>query len=123
MRERDPLECAQLALLELHVDDGPLVAHDDHLSVLVFLLDGETGLGDSAVTRINTLRQPNNRILLSNLERLFETLDGALLSVNFINVRVLKVSQHLIIDILGRSIQISQLPCVMQVLHILVETL
>lgn len=49
MSEGDALECDQLALLELHVDDRALVTHDDDLRVLVFLLDREAGLGNRSV--------------------------------------------------------------------------
>ena len=44
VRERYPFEVDQLTLLELHIDDRALVAHNYNLSVLVLLLDRQSRL-------------------------------------------------------------------------------
>ena len=75
----DAFEIDELALLQLHVYNWPLVAHDYNLSVLILLLDGDTWLRDGPLTRVDTLSQSDDGILLCNLESLFERLDGPLL--------------------------------------------
>lgn len=53
--ERNPFEVDQLTLLELHVDDRALVAHNYNLSVLILLLDRQARLRDRPLACIDTL--------------------------------------------------------------------
>ena len=123
VRERYPFEVDQLTLLELHIDDGALVAHNYNLSVFVLLLDRQAGLRDRPLTCVDTLRQADNCVRLRDLQSFLERLDRPLLRIYLVDVRILKVPEHLVVDVLSRAIQITQLPCLMQVFHIFVEPL
>ena len=123
VRERYPFEVDQLTLLELHIDDGALVAHNYNLSVFVLLLDRQAGLRDRPLTCVDALRQADNCVRLRNLQSFLERLDRPLLRIYLVDVRILKVPEHLVVDVLSRAIQITQLPCLMQVFHIFVKPL
>lgn len=123
MSKSNPLKVYKLPFLKLDVDDRPSVANDDDLRVLVSLLNGNAGLGDSLLASIHSLRQPDYTVLLRYLQRSLQRVDGSSILVDLIDVAILEVSEHFVVDVFGRAIHVPKVPLLVQLVDVLVKAL
>lgn len=102
----DSFEVDELALLELDIDNWPLVTHDDDLRSFVLLFNRNAWFRDWPFASVDAFSQPDDGVWLAYLERLFKTLDWPFLSIDLVNMGVFEALEHLIVDIFGGTIQI-----------------
>lgn len=123
VREDDSLEDHKLSLAKFDVDDRPSITNNDDLGVLISLLDGYSSFGNCFVAGVNTLREPDDTVLLGEVQGHLQSVDGASILVYLYDLGVLEVLEHLIVNVLGRPVQISQFPLQFHLIYIVVHTL
>ena len=109
MSKYNTLKVYELTLLQFDVDYWPSISDDNNFGILVSLLDCEAWNGDRFRASIYTLGKTDDRIFLSK--------------VNFNEPRILKISNHIIINVFGRPVEVTMLPLLEQFFDVLVESL
>ena len=101
VREDDSLEDHKLSLSKFDVDDRPGITNNDDLGVLISLLDGYSSFGNCFVASVDTLREPDDTVLLGEVQGHLQSVDGAPILVHLYDLGVLEVLEHLIVNVLG----------------------
>ena len=123
MSENDSLEHDKLSFEKLDVDNRASVSYDDNLGIFISLLDSDTRLCNWFVACIHTLSEPDDTILLGEVKSHLKGVDWSPILIDFNDLRVFKILEHLIIDIFCRSVQISQFSLHHEIIHIFIKTL
>jgi hypothetical protein len=121
--ENNSLEVDELTFLQFDIDDWTSISNDDDLGILVSLLNGETWLRDWLVARIDSLCEPNDAVLLSEVQSHFQLVNRTLFLVDLDDTGVLEVTKHLVVNVLRRPVEVAKLTLHDQIVDILVNAL
>ena len=100
MGKNDSLEVDQLPFLKLDVDHRAGISNNDNFCILVSLFYCDTRLCYWLIASVDSLSQSDDTVLLGEVESHLQLVDWTFLLIDLYDTRVLKVSKHLVIDIL-----------------------
>jgi hypothetical protein len=109
MSENDSLKVDKLTFFKFYIDYGTSISNNDDLGILISLLNGNARLGNRLVACVDSLGQPNDAVLLCEVQSHLKLVNWPLLLVNLNNPGVLKVTEHLVVNILRRPIEVAKL--------------
>ena len=101
MCKNNSLEDYKLSFHKLDVNNWPSIANYDDFGIFISLFDCYSRFGNWLVASVNTLSQPNNTVLLSEVKSHLECVDWASILVDLNDLGVLKILEHLIVDVLS----------------------
>ena len=91
------------------------------MAFFVFLLNGQAGFRDRFFTGVDASDQSDDAVLLGEIQGHLETGDGSPVRVYLQYFGILKLPDHVIINVLGRTVEIFELLLDYHVVAILVD--